>query len=74
MSDNKIENLWDKWCKDSVTVGNDPYFIKKREFVEEMQTFADEVRIDELQKLNRSVEYLHQDNITDRINKLKGDK
>ena len=36
-----------------------------------IQDLITKARIDELEKLNRTVEYLHQDNITDRIAQLK---
>jgi hypothetical protein len=77
MTDDAIENLWNEWFKDSAIVGNDPYFIKKREFIEEMKTFTDKARIDEIENIMaRPHKRTDEDDfyLSDRLEQLKGDK
>jgi uncharacterized protein (DUF885 family) len=38
---------------------------------QQIQALITEARIDELEKLDRTVEYIHQDTITDRLTQLK---
>lgn len=48
------DKLWERWFKNSAMVGNDPYFLSKEEFTEELSSLIErervEARIDEQEK------------------------
>jgi hypothetical protein len=77
-------DIWKEWFKDSAIVGCDPYFIKRNEFISELDVFiahkVNEARIEELEKLEPVKGLGMEDNyelvtdlIEERLSQLKTD-